>query len=259
MKIIFHDKFYKSDYADNGASVPGRMEVIMEAIRRERTFEIVPARPATEEEILLDHPKSYIDIVRKNDSLYEISLLAAGASIMAADIGFSGEPAFACIRPPGHHASRESAWGYCTFSNMGIALLSLKAQNKIKSAFILDFDTHTGDGTKDVLRDWKECKVLNPYAENRQSYIKEIDDFTREIASVDIIAVCAGFDSYEKDIGKKLSTSDFYNIGVIMKQLSNRVAHGRRFAILEGGYYLPDLGINVTEFCKGFRYGRLMQ
>lgn len=257
MKIIFHEKFIESNYANNGASVPGRMEVIIEAFHREKGFEIVTPLPAEEQSVLLAHSKPYIDKVRGDTRLYDMALLAAGGAIMAAEIGMTGEPSFACIRPPGHHASRESVWGYCVFCNMGIALLNLKEQDKIKSAFVLDFDTHTGDGTKSVLSDWKECQILNPYADNREDYIKEIRDFTKEISSVDIIGVCAGFDSYEKDIGRKLSGSDFYTIGVLMKQLANRVANGRRFAILEGGYYLPDLGKNVIEFCKGFRYGRL--
>jgi acetoin utilization deacetylase AcuC-like enzyme len=69
---------------------------------------------------------------------------------------------------------------------------------------------------------------------------------------VDIIAVSAGFDNYEKDLGKKLRTFDFYNIGLILKNLCKRFGHNRRFAVLEGGYYLPDLGKNVEAFCGGF-------
>ncbi|MEI7650085.1 MAG: hypothetical protein WCJ47_10320, partial [Methanomicrobiales archaeon] len=74
----------------------------------------------------------------------------------------------------------------------------------------------------------------------------------KEIPAVDIVGVCAGFDSYEKDVGRKLATSDFYMIGDAMKRFSKRAAKGRRFAILEGGYFLPDLGKNVLAFCHGF-------
>ncbi|MCX5810588.1 MAG: histone deacetylase family protein [Proteobacteria bacterium] len=252
MKISFHDKFYESDYAHDGASIPGRMEAIMTVIGAERTFEIIRPHPANEEDVLLAHTLHYLDTVKSNGKLYDMAMLAAGGAITAADIALTGEPAFACLRPPGHHASRESAWGYCVFCNMGIALLKLKQQRKIESAFVLDFDAHTGDGTKDVLSNWKECRILNPYAENNQSYIQEIQDFMKEISSVDIIGVCAGFDSYEKDVGRKLTAFDFYSIGVLMKQFAKRAASGRRFAILEGGYYLPDLGKNVLAFCQGF-------
>jgi len=252
MKILFSDKFYESDYADNGASAPGRMEAIMDVISHENKFSIVRPRPADEEELVLAHTSKYIDTVKSNHKLYDMAALAAGAAITAADIGITGEPAFACLRPPGHHAYRESSWGYCVFSNMGIALLRLKQQYRIESAVILDFDAHTGDGTKEVLSGWKECHILNPYADNSQAYIKVIQDFVKEIPTVDIVGVCAGFDSYEKDVGRKLATADFYLIGDIMKRFAKRAANNRRFAILEGGYYLPDLGRNVLAFCHGF-------
>jgi acetoin utilization deacetylase AcuC-like enzyme len=253
MKILFHDKFYESAYADDGASVPGRMEAIMAVIGSESAFEIVRPQPASEDAVRLAHTQTYVDTVKSNGPLYDMATLAAGAAIAAANVAITGEPAFACLRPPGHHASRESAWGYCVFCNMGIALLQLKQQRKIESAFVLDFDAHTGDGTKDVLLNWKECHILNPYADNSQAYLKEIQAFVRSIPAVDIIGVCAGFDSYQKDVGRKLTTFDFYVIGVFMKQFAQRAAGNRRFAILEGGYYLPDLGKNVLAFCHGFQ------
>jgi len=252
MKILFDDKFYDPDYADNGASVPGRMEAIMDELGNNSSFEIFRPRPASEEELLLAHPSHYLDSVKPNRRLYDMAALAAGSAVMAAEMAFSGEPVFACIRPPGHHASRNSSWDYCVFSNMGIALLNLKQQKRISSAFVLDFDAHTGDGTKDVLSDWKECQILNPYADTSEAYLKEIQHAVKKIPAVDIIGVCAGFDSYEKDVGRKLSTADFYTIGDMMKRFSRRAAKHRRFAILEGGYYLPDLGKNVLAFCHGF-------
>lgn len=252
MKILFDDKFYNSDYADNGASVPGRMEVIMDELGTNSSFELVRPRPANEEEVLLAHTQRYVDTVKPDRRLYDMAALAAGSAIMAAELAFSGEPVFACIRPPGHHASRNSSWDYCVFCNMGIALLTLKQQKKITSAFVLDFDAHTGDGTKDVLSEWKECHILNPYEDHSEAYLKEIQDVVNKISSVDIVGVCAGFDSYERDVGRKLSTSDFYLIGDMMKRFSKRAAKHRRFAILEGGYFLPDLGRNVLAFCHGF-------
>ena len=252
MKIIFHDKFYESDYADDGGSIPGRLEAVMNVVGSEKAFEIIQPKTADDEDLLLAHTPQYINTVKAKSKLYDMASLAAGAVITAAEIAITGEPAFACVRPPGHHASQSSAWGNCVFCNMGIALLKLKQKQKIESAFILDFDAHTGDGTKLVLGDWKECQILNPYSDNSKSYIQEIEEFIKVIPAVDVVAVCAGFDSYEKDLGKRLSTFDFYVIGVIMKRFSERAARSRRFAILEGGYYLPDLGKNVLAFCQGF-------
>ena len=216
-------------------------------------FEFVIPDLAREADVLLAHAPAYVEAVKSDPKRFNMAMLSAGSAILAAEIGMSADPAFACLRPPGHHASYESAWGSCVFCNMGIALLKLKANKMINSAFVLDFDAHTGDGTKAVLSNWKACRIVNPYAENCKLYMEEIQDAINDISSVDIVGVCAGFDSYEKDLGKKLSTFDFYVIGDIMKKFAKRVANGRRFAILEGGYYLPDLGKNVLSFCQGFQ------
>ena len=253
MKIVFHEKFYESDYANDGASVPGRLESIMSVLDSGNGFEMVRPDRAREVDVLLAHDPAYVQAVKSNAKRYNMAMLSAGAAILAAEIGMAGDPAFACLRPPGHHASCESSWGYCVFCNMAIALLKLKANKMINSAFVLDFDAHTGDGTKAVLSNWNECRIVNPYAENGKLYMAEIDGITKDISSVDIVGVCAGFDSYEKDVGKKLSTFEFYVIGDLMKRFAKRVANGRRFAILEGGYYLPDLGKNVLSFCQGFQ------
>jgi len=253
MKIIFDDKFYESGYADDCASVSGRLEAVMAVLGAEPSFEILRPQPADDAVVGLVHSSEYVDSVRSNSPLYTMATLAAGAAFGAATVALTGEPAFACLRPPGHHAHRDSAWGYCVFSNMGIALSQLRHEGKIESAFVLDFDAHTGDGTLDVLSNWKECRILNPYAGDSEAYIKEIQEYVKDIHAVDIVGVCAGFDSYYKDAGRKLTTFDFYRIGVIMKQFAKKAAQGRRFAILEGGYYLPDLGKNVLAFCQGFQ------
>jgi acetoin utilization deacetylase AcuC-like enzyme len=73
-----------------------------------------------------------------------------------------------------------------------------------------------------------------------------------QIKYTDIIAISAGFDNYIKDLGKKMSTSDFYILGKMVKKFNEKMCHNRRFAVLEGGYYHEDLGKNVLAFCNGF-------
>jgi len=252
MKIVFNDKFFDSTYIDDNASLKGRMEAIIDTIKTESKYQIITNYSADYADILRVHQEEYIASIQSNDSLYNMALLAAGGAIKASQLAMDNEPAFACIRPPGHHAYKSSGWGFCHFCNMAIALKKLKDEGRISSAFILDFDAHTGDGTKDCLSDWKGIKILNPMADNNSQYIALIESYIKEIDYVDIIAVNAGFDSYIKDLGKKLETFDFYRIGYILKLLSKRLGHNRRFAILEGGYYLPDLGRNVLSFCQGF-------
>ena len=83
---------------------------------------------------------------------------------------------------------------------MGIALLKLKAEGLIKSAFVIDFDAHTGDRNINVLSEWPEAKVFNPVAHNNKDYIDTIKAYISRIQHVDIVGVSAGFDNYEKDL-----------------------------------------------------------
>jgi acetoin utilization deacetylase AcuC-like enzyme len=252
MKIVFNDRFYNSDYINDGASAPGRMEAIMGSVINESGYEVIQCDGAELQDIARVHESNYIESVKKDSTLYDMAILSAGGAIRASRIAMETEPAFACIRPPGHHAHPSSAWGYCVFCNMAVALKKLRHEGMINSAFILDFDAHGGDGTIDCLSDWKEAIILNPMADDRNSYIALVEGFVKHLDYVDIIAVNAGFDSYEKDAGHKLATFDFYRIGYILKLLAKKMGHERRFAILEGGYYLPDLGKNVLAFCQGF-------
>ena len=178
--------------------------------------------------------------------------LAAGAAILAAERAMGGEAAFACVRPPGHHASRSSAWGHCTFGNLALALLKLRDAGLIRSAFVVDFDLHTGDGTMDVLRDWPEAQVFNPYGDSAADYLRVLEERLRHAPQVDVLDVSAGFDGYIHDLGHKLATEDYFTIGRLLQAYAIRLGHQRRFAVLEGGYYLPDLGRNVLAFCRGF-------
>ena len=252
MKIIFHEEYKNSSYASDNAATQGRMESIMDLLSIQRDYSVLKPKAAEIEDVLRAHMEGHVNRIRQDEQLFRMALLSAGGAISAAEIAFDGEPAFACIRPPGHHASRDSRWGFCYFNNMGIALLKLRSEGKIKGAFVLDFDAHTGDGTINVLSEYPEIKILNPFSGDREAYLAEIDKYLTRIDGIDIIAVSAGFDSYEKDLGKKLKRFDFYLIGRLLKRFSKRMCNGRRFAILEGGYYLQDLGKNVLAFCQGF-------
>ncbi len=252
MNIVFNEAFHSSTYASDGAASPGRMACIMSLLEKEPGFEVLQALPASREDLLLAHDVERVSAAEADKPLYDMALLAAGGAVLAAQSAMAEEPAFACVRPPGHHASRASAWGYCVFCNIGIALLKIRKERNLGSAFVLDFDAHTGDGTMDVLKGWKEAIVFNPYADTNLEYVALVESRIRQIEHVDIIAVSAGFDSGIHDLGHKLETGDFYEIGRLLRDMSRRMGHNRRFAVLEGGYYLPALGENVLAFCRGF-------
>lgn len=251
MKMIYDEKFRDSRYADDNAALPGRMEAAMSGFSG-NPGDILAPHPASEEQIMLAHDKTYIDTIAMNKALFSMASLAAGGAILAAEEAFGGNPSFACIRPPGHHASSGASWGHCFFNNIAIALLVLRDQKRIKSAFVIDIDAHTGDGTRNVLKGWKEAEIFNPFAESPGEYLAIVEQRLSEIKSADIIAVSAGFDSYIHDVGHKLETPDFEHIGSLLGKTAKRLCRGRRFAVLEGGYYLKDLGANIASFCRGF-------
>jgi len=251
MKLVYDESFADSRYSDDNAALPGRMEAAMSGLAK-ATWEIVAPHPATMRQLLLGHDGAYIAKITEDRRLFTIASLAAGAAIVAARLAVAGEPAFACIRPPGHHASRFAGWGHCTFNNIALALLALRSEGLIHSAFVIDIDQHTGDGTRDILGPWPEAMVFNPFEEKAEEYVALVERHLDTIESADIVAVSAGFDGYLMDVGHKLDTPDFERIGGLVRTASKRLCGGRRFAVLEGGYYLNDLGANVLAFCKGF-------
>ena len=244
MKVVFHKDFFKV-YTSDPASAYGRMEAIMDAIKEEAEF--ITAEPATEEEISAIHSVSHIQNV-KDRRLYDISALAAGGAIRAAEIGLT-EPAFGLIRPPGHHASAESSWGFCYFNNMAIALEKLKKDNEISSAYVLDIDLHFGDGNVNILgkRDW--VKVYNVEARDRKRYLLEV---ARQMdrCHVDLIGISAGFDNHLDDWGGVLFTDDYEEIGRMVRAAADR-SGGGCFAVLEGGYNHKVLGNNALALMRG--------
>lgn len=146
MKVVFHEDF-KKVYTSDPAASAGRMEAVKNAL--EGKVEFVEPVPASKDDILRLHTPEHVRYVER-EGIYDIAALAAGGAIKAAEIGLT-EPCFALIRPPGHHASADSSWGFCYFNNMAIALEKLKREGKIKKAFILDFDLHFGDGNVNLL------------------------------------------------------------------------------------------------------------
>jgi len=252
MNIIFHQAFYDV-YDSDPAAAPGRMEPIIEELEKHPHYKFIAPEPADEKDILRAHSSEHVESIRRSPVIYDMGILAAGGAIKAAELAFEGKPSFGCIRPPGHHASADSCWGFCFFNNMAVSLLKLRKGGKIKSAFVLDFDLHQGDGNINILGSRDGFKILNPTGMNEKEYLLEIASVLEGAGDYDIIAASAGFDEYVKDWGGKLSTRAYQEIGTMMKVFSEKHCRGRRYALLEGGYYYEDLGINIHAFCEGFR------
>ncbi|MEM2866101.1 MAG: histone deacetylase family protein [Candidatus Hadarchaeales archaeon] len=246
MKVIYSENF-RTVYSSDPASAPGRMEAI---VRELVGFEFVEPEPAREEDILLVHTPSHLERVKALPSVYPLALLAAGAAIKASEFAMRGEPSFALLRPPGHHAGPNSFWGFCYFNNLALSLQRLLGSGRVKRTVILDFDLHYGDGTAAIFSG--SSTVSYHHAEGRREEILEgIASFlSRE--DYDLVAVSAGFDNHEEDWGGTLSTSDYREIGRMVRGWAEEKCGGRRYGVLEGGYNHSVLGRNVRAFLEGF-------
>lgn len=256
IKIVFHEHYYNCQYATDPAAAEGRLYGIMGIIKsKPELYEIIEPIPASKADILRVHSKWHYKNIKSQALLYESSALAAGGAIMAAETAYNNAPSFAVIRPPGHHASSESCWGFCHFNNMAISLLKLYSEKKIKKAFILDFDLHTGDGNLNILENQNNeftVSILNPESTERRRYIQEVENYMKDLTDVDIFAASAGFDQGIDDWGHFLYPEDYTELGRLMKEHSQKICSGRRYAILEGGYNHQVIGLNVDSFCSGF-------
>jgi len=117
-----------------------------------------------------------------------------------------------------------------------------------------------GDGNINILKnrnDGFRVEILNPMSSPANYYVKSVKDCMDELKDIDIITASAGFDQGIEDWGNLLSPKDYTTLGSMMKEYSEKLCDGRRFAILEGGYNHDVLGKNVNAFCQGFKYLRI--
>ncbi|OPL12798.1 MAG: acetylpolyamine aminohydrolase [delta proteobacterium MLS_D] len=243
MKIYYHSDFNGS-YSTDPAADPGRMASITSVLKDRFVF--IDAVPAAREDITACHTEHHIEQVRRV-GVYDIAALAAGGAIQAARAGLQ-EPAFALVRPPGHHASADGSWGFCYFNNMAIALMRLRREGLIRRAFILDFDLHYGDGTVNILGQSDFVNILNPSDGDAGRYLLAVEKSMPDDA--DIIGVSAGFDNHLEDWGGLLSTEDYRELGRMTRNAAEK-SRGGCFAVLEGGYNHRVLGKNVLAFLEG--------
>lgn len=244
MNVFFHPDFYQV-YTSDPAADPGRMEAIVQAIESEVTF--ITPQPANETDIKLVHPREHLDWVKKQ-GLYDIAALAAGAAIETAIAGLD-EPSFGLIRPPGHHASANSCWGFCYFNNMAIAVEAAIKKSLVRTACVLDIDMHYGDGTDNILGHQRNVSVFNPETNDRSLYLKQVENFLNN-CHADLIGISAGFDNHIDDWGGVLHTSDYVDIGRMVVKAAKR-NKGGCFGLLEGGYNHAVLGQNVRALIQG--------
>jgi acetoin utilization deacetylase AcuC-like enzyme len=96
-------------------------------------------------------------------------------------------------------------------------------------------------------------KILNPSSSGHVNYIKEVESYMNKLQDIDIFVASAGFDQGIDDWGNLLYPEDYYELGNLMKNYSEKLCKGKRYALLEGGYNHSVLPKNVYSFCQGFK------
>lgn len=240
--VVYSEDFY-TDYDTVDCENPDRISSIYFKIVD--MAEIIEAKECTIDDLKLCHSDELIGSVARKKETFYVAKKSAGGAIIASEIGLE-RPCFALIRPPGHHAGYNFNGGFCFFNNMAIAIKRLLKEGKVNTALIVDIDLHYGNGTYDIVKGDDRIRFRNIDAYPRGNFMKDLKDALNDADQFDIVGCSAGFDTYIKDWGALLTTADFRTIGNMLASSNPNV-----FAILEGGYYIPDLGINVRSFLEG--------
>ena len=252
---------------------------------------------ATREQLTRVHSPAYVDAVAASSPesgivhldpdtamsphSYQAALRAAGAVVLATDLVLGGKAAnaFCCVRPPGHHAERQRAMGFCFFNNVAIGVAHALDAHGLARAAVVDFDVHHGNGTEDIFRDDERVLMVSTFQHPFYPY-SGIDGRSERMVNIPLAAytdgsgfraavqshwlgalerfrpqvlfVSAGFDAHREDdmAALGLVEADYAWVTQVIKQAAEKHAEGRVISVLEGGYNLSALGRSVTAHLK---------
>jgi acetoin utilization deacetylase AcuC-like enzyme len=216
-----------------------------------------------------------------NRHSWEAALHAAGAAVAATDAVIAGElqNAFCAVRPPGHHACRDHAMGFCLFNNVAIAALHALTRHGLQRVAIVDFDVHHGNGTEDIVAGDERILMASFYQHPFYPYGGPRSDapnlvnlpvpaytggrVVRELIQrhwlprleahrPQMIFISAGFDAHREDeLGQMGLVEDDYRwITEQLVLVAARHSQGRIVSCLEGGYNLSALGRSVEAHLR---------
>ncbi len=278
------------------------MQVVATEFDR-RGGSVVEPRPATDVELGRIHDQAYLDRIRDtagrataldpdtftSPDTYDAALLAAGAVLSGVDHvldGGRGSRALAMVRPPGHHAERDRAMGFCLFNNVAVGAAHARAHG-LRRVAVVDYDVHHGNGTQQAF--YSDAAVLFISSHQFPFYpgsgaAGEIGsgttdgarggmgftanfpleagatdaDYERVYGAVvgmlqefrpELILLSAGFDAHEDDPlgGMRVTAPQFGRLTALLASAADECCEGRLVAVTEGGYDLKALGASLTS------------
>jgi acetoin utilization deacetylase AcuC-like enzyme len=264
---------------------PSRITGTLARLRSQTVIALEWAEPAAvaDEQLLLAHSPEHLRAIAETRDPFDADTPAhpeiaaharrsVGGALRALALAREGKQSFSLLRPPGHHATRNQAMGFCYFNSIAVAALEALATGA-KRVAVLDFDVHHGNGTEAILQD-HPCAAFYSIHQSpcypgtgtadtgrncfnypvpprfpRSDYRNVLSEALANLASFqpDLVAVSAGFDAYARDpiAQETLEAEDFHWLGSEIRKLGIPF-----FSILEGGYSddLPEL---VLAYLQG--------
>ena len=297
---ISHPECLRHDMGHLHPESPSRLRAVEDRLHAAHLFDYLVhhnAPLAHRAHLARVHDPAYIDMVEAaspyeglhaldpdtsmNPHSLDAAYHAAGGAVMAVDRILRGEVrnAFVACRPPGHHATRDRAMGFCLFNNVAVAAAHALEQHGLERVAIVDFDVHHGNGTEDIFRDDPRVMMggifqhpFYPYsgADNPPAHMCNVPlpagtrgDAFREAFGEKVVPalkahnpqmifISAGFDAhYEDDMGSMgLLEADYIWATEQIKDVAKACGHTRIVSLLEGGYSLSSLARSVVAHVK---------
>ncbi len=307
--VVIDPEYLKHDPGQFHPERPQRLKVLLELARGldAQKFQLLPPRAASREEIASCHTGDYIDLVQATSTVnrcaldgdtvtsrdsFGVGLLATGGLLKLCDAIAAGEArnGFALVRPPGHHALKDRAMGFCLFNTVAIGARHVLRHYGAERVLIMDWDVHHGNGTQDAFYSDRSVLYLSthqyPYypgtgaAEESGAgagegytvnlplpagcgdpeYLRVFKDIVLPIAekfAPDWILVSAGFDPHRRDPlgGMNVTENCFGAMAAMLVALAEKYAGGKIAFLLEGGYDLAALKNSVAAVLENIKSG----
>jgi acetoin utilization deacetylase AcuC-like enzyme len=303
--LVWDDRCLEHDNGPGHPERPQRLVAIRDRLERGGTLDrllAIAAEPAPIEALARVHDPAYVASIRHacerapvrldpdtavSGGSWDAALLSAGGGLAAVDAVFDGRAgaAFVATRPPGHHAERDTAMGFCLFNNVGVTARHAQDRHGAERVAIVDWDVHHGNGTQHIFEDDDTVLYISSHqwpfypgtgARSERGRGRGLG-FTlnlplpggsgdREYISVyeaevvpaleqfrpDLILLSAGFDAHERDplAGMALTTDGYGRLTEILRGAAARLCRGRLVSLLEGGYDLEALSASVETHLR---------